>query len=249
MEKKKVHLIMPMGGAGSRFAKEGFNLPKPLIKINNKPFFYWATKSVSKFIDLVDITFVILKQHIEEFEIDKAIKEYFPNAKLVVIPEMFKEGPVLTCKEGIKDINDELPIIFNDCDQMFKCSKLNDYCNKGEFDACDAALLTFNSDSPKFSYVQFDEYGNVIKTVEKEVVSNQAICGAYYFKNTETFKNTLDTYIKNCNYSELFVSGLYNVMLEQGKKIITFEVDKHIPYGTPAEYEIAKNSTFFKELE
>ena len=81
------------------------------------------------------------------------------------------------------------------------------------------------------------------------VVSNQAICGAYYFKNTETFKNTLDTYIKNCNYSELFVSGLYNVMLEQGKKIITFEVDKHIPYGTPAEYEIAKNSTFFKELE
>lgn len=249
MEKKRVHLIMPMGGAGSRFAKEGFNLPKPLIEINNKPFFYWATKSISKFIDLEDITFVILKQHVEEFEIDKVIKRYFPNAKLIIIPKMFTEGPVLTCKEGLKNINDDLPIIFNDCDQMFECKKLNDYCNKGDFNSCDGALLTFNSNSPKFSYVKFDENENVIGTVEKVVVSNQAICGAYYFKNANTFRNALDKYIENCEYNELFVSGLYNVMLEDGKKIITFEVDKHIPYGTPAEYEVAKDSTFFKELE
>lgn len=35
----KVHLIMPMGGRGSRFSNEGFDFPKPLIQIYNNPFF------------------------------------------------------------------------------------------------------------------------------------------------------------------------------------------------------------------
>ena len=36
----KTHLIMPMGGAGSRFANSGYMLPKPLIEIEGKPFFF-----------------------------------------------------------------------------------------------------------------------------------------------------------------------------------------------------------------
>ena len=54
----KLHLVMPMAGKGSRFLQDGFNLPKPLIKIHNKPFFYWATESIARFYSLVDITFV-----------------------------------------------------------------------------------------------------------------------------------------------------------------------------------------------
>ena len=55
MEKNKIHLIMPMGGAGSRFFKNGFVMPKPLIEINGYPFLYWATLSISKFVDVVQI--------------------------------------------------------------------------------------------------------------------------------------------------------------------------------------------------
>ncbi|MBR1730114.1 MAG: hypothetical protein IJ728_11405 [Selenomonadaceae bacterium] len=43
---KKLHLIMPMAGGGTRFNEKGFNIPKPLIEIQNKPFFYWAVQSV-----------------------------------------------------------------------------------------------------------------------------------------------------------------------------------------------------------
>ena len=54
---KKLDLIMPMGGAGSRFFKNGFVMPKPLIEINGKPFLYWATRSIEKYVELADITF------------------------------------------------------------------------------------------------------------------------------------------------------------------------------------------------
>ncbi len=37
-DQMKIHLIMPMGGAGSRFYKNGYIQPKPLIEIKGKLF-------------------------------------------------------------------------------------------------------------------------------------------------------------------------------------------------------------------
>src|SRR5574344_1254531 len=141
---EKIHLIMPMGGAGSRFFKNGFVMPKPLIEICDKPFFYWATKAISNYIDVEDITFVVLQEHIDSFNIAKIIKKYFPDSNIVVIPELLN-GAVLTCMNGVKNIEDDLPIIFNDCDHTFKCSEFNNYCNNGDFSEYDGALLTFES--------------------------------------------------------------------------------------------------------
>ena len=91
---QKVHLIMPMGGAGSRFFKDGFVIPKPLIEIKDKPFLYWSTISITNFVDVLDVTFVVLKEHIDKFHIDKEILKYFPDAKIQVIPEILN-GAVL----------------------------------------------------------------------------------------------------------------------------------------------------------
>lgn len=245
--KKQIHLVMPMAGAGSRFFKNGFVMPKPLIEINDKPFLYWSTKSISNFIEVKDITFIVLKKHIEEFKIDEKIKEFFPEAKIAVIPEILN-GAVLTCMEGIDEINDDLPIIFNDCDHAFISNEFNKYCNNGEFDELDGGLLTFESNEPKYSFLQMDENGNVINTVEKKVVSNHAICGAYYFKNKELFLECSNEYLDKCNYSEYFVSGVYNIMAEKKKKIANFRCDIHVPFGTPDEYYTAKDNDIFRKV-
>ena len=244
----KIHLIMPMGGAGSRFFKNGFVMPKPLIEIQKEPFFYWATKSISKYVEVEDITFIVLKQHIEEFEIDKIIKEKFPNAKIVVIPQILN-GAVLTCMEGVKYIEDDLPIVFNDCDHAFISSEFNTYCKKAKFNKLDGGLLTFESDDPKYSYLKMNEYGNVIHTVEKQVVSTHAICGAYYFKNKNVFLECAKEYLDKCSYSEYYVSGVYNIMAEKDMKIANFKCDIHVPFGTPDEYYKAENNDIFRKIE
>ena len=178
----KVHLVMPMGGAGSRFSKNGYVMPKPLIEIKGKPFFYWSVMSIKKYINLEDLTFVVLQEHIDKFKID-------------------------------------------------------------------GALLTFKADDPKYSYLQLDKNKNVIRTVEKEVISNDAICGAYYVKNKQIFLENVKEYIEKCNYKELFLSGIYNIMIKNGLIIKNFEVDFHIPFGTPEEYEDAKAKVEFEELK
>ena len=58
---------MPMGGAGSRFFKNGYKIPKPLIEINNRPFLYWSTMSILNYIDVEDLTFVVLQEHVTNF--------------------------------------------------------------------------------------------------------------------------------------------------------------------------------------
>lgn len=243
----KIHYIMPMAGRGSRFSKEGFDFPKPLINIYDKPFFYWATQSVRKFVELASLNFVVLQEHIDKFHIDEEIRRYFPEARIHVIPEV-TEGAVITCMKGIVDIQDDLPVLFNDCDHLFKSTQFNEFC-KGNFtEEIDGILLTFKSDEPKYSFVGKDENGNVIKTVEKEVISNEAICGCYYFKNKAIFMKAAEEYLVKCNYREYFMSGVYNIMLEEGNIVRSMKTDYHVPFGVPVEYEVAKKLDQYKEL-
>lgn len=247
MNTQKLHLIMPMGGAGSRFFKNGFVMPKPLIKINERPFLYWATMSVKKYVDLADLTFVVLQEHLDEFCIDQEILKWFPDARIEVIPELLP-GAVMTCLEGLRNIQDDLPVLFNDCDHMFRCTSFNAAIQNGALDL-DGALLTFPSNQPQFSYIRYAaDNKSIIGTVEKEVVSDQAICGAYLVRSASVFRQMAEQYLQECSYSEYFVSGIYNVMCRKNMKIGNFEVDYHVPFGTPAEYEAAQGSVYFEEL-
>ncbi|MBQ4025950.1 MAG: glycosyltransferase family 2 protein [Treponema sp.] len=244
----KLNLIMPMGGGGTRFGKQGFSVPKPLIEIYGKPFFYWATQSVAKFVDLQSLTFVVLKEHIAQFSIDEKILEFYPNAKITVIPEVLP-GAVLTCMEGIKKVADGEPILFNDCDHLFLCHDFYDFCKNGRFSEVDGALLTFKSSDPRFSFAECGNDGLVKRTVEKQSVSDNAICGAYYFKDKRTFSEAVEVYLKNCQYKEFFVSGVYNVLANAGKKISIFGTDHHVSFGTPEEFEKAKGDLAWERLQ
>ncbi len=239
---------MPMAGKGSRFFNDGFIVPKPLIKLNKKPFLYWSARSVEKFIPVADITFVILKDHAEQYHIDQAIHQYFPDARIVIIPEVL-EGAVLTCMKGAETIGDDSPLLFNDCDHMFISSSFNQYCIDGDFASPDGALLTFESTEPKYSFLEYDEHGNIFRTVEKQPVSSHAICGAYYFKNKESFFHSSQQYLKECCYQEYFMSGVYNIMAREGRIVTSFQTDIHIPFGTPEEYYAASNDERLRMVE
>lgn len=243
----KFHLIVPMGGNGSRFAERGFKMPKPLIQIYGKPFFYWAVQSILKFNEIIDLTFVVLQEHISNFAIDKEILKFFPNSKIVILDHVLN-GPVLTCLEGIKNIVDKEPILFNDCDHLFKSSDFNAACKKGIISKLTGALITFKSSEPQYSYVIY-ENNKVVGTIEKKVLSNDAICGAYMFKSADLFRSLSKSYFSNCNYNEYYISGMYNELAKKDCMISIFETDYHIPFGTPEEYDSAKKDFHYLELE
>ena len=109
----KLHLILPIAGRGSRFFENGFVCPKPLIEIAGKPFFYWAARSIEKYVDCADLTFVVLEEHIRDFAIDAKIKAYWPNARIIALPAV-TEGAAITALRGAEGLPGGEPLLFND---------------------------------------------------------------------------------------------------------------------------------------
>jgi dTDP-glucose pyrophosphorylase len=233
----KLHLLQPMGGAGMRFSQDvGFNVPKPLIPIHGKPFFYWAAKSITERMNVSRITFILLQEHIDNFQLDKEVLKYFPNAQIAVLAQQLN-GPVLTCIEGLNqvDFDDDEALLINDCDHMLKCDELTDLVN--DSDERFNSLVTFKSNEPCFSYVRY-ENGTFAGTVEKRVVSEDAICGAYMYRNAKTFLKAAESLLKRGRgeYNEFFLSDTYNILRDQGESVRVMKLDVHTSFGTPAEY-------------
>ena len=243
----KIHLVMPMAGRGSRFSAKGYKEPKPLLQIYGKPFFYWSTQSVRKFVELSSLDFVVLEEHVSGFHIDAEIRKYFPEARIHVLPEV-TEGAVITALKGCEDIDDQFPVVFNDCDHLFKSSEFNSFCRSGCGSDIHGILLTFSSNEPRYSFVGKDERGNVVRTVEKEAISSEAICGCYYFSSRDVFEKEAQKYIRQCEYSEFFMSGVYNSMISDGMIVRSIPTDFHVSFGTPDEFSQAAESGCYKEL-
>ena len=233
-----LHIVIPMAGEGSRFAKAGYSLPKPLIELNGKPFFWWAVASIAGYVSDFDLTFVALEDHVRRFGIDREIRKHFGKCDIVTLPRVLA-GPVYSCLEGISNIRDSEPVIFNDCDHWFKCADLNRYISGSD---ADGMLFYFESSNPQYSYLIYGQDGRLKGTVEKQVASDRAICEAYYFRNRETYIDCFRRYKDTNRYSELFMSGMYDHLLAGGKKVLDVRLDRHMDFGTPERYREAQET-------
>ena len=145
--------------------------------------------------------------------------------------------------EKIELIDNDYPVIFNDCDHIFYSEELEQ--SKNQLKNFEGFILTFNSDSSIYSYLIKDKNGNVIGTREKEVISNEAIAGVYGFKNIKIFQKASEEYLKNCDYSEFYMSGLYNMSTLKKGIIKSYKTNFNISFGTIEEFDKAKNNNIF----
>lgn len=63
---RPLHIIMPMAGEGSRFLKEGWTTPKPLIKLHDKELFLRAIGSVKVEDAPMKYSFIVRQEHIDK---------------------------------------------------------------------------------------------------------------------------------------------------------------------------------------
>lgn len=239
-----INLVIPMAGRGSRFSRQGYTLPKPLVELNGKPFFWWAIESVKRATEVSEIICVVLKEHVVEHNIVTQISHFFPEAKFVILDDI-TDGALDTAMCGLQLIDNDLPVIFNDCDQAFEIKNLGHYI-KDMVPNSDvmAYLCNFESDSPAYSYALYKNE-ILIKTAEKKVISNFAISGAYIFANKNVLIENYQLYKRSCNYNELFISGIYNVLCDKGCIVKGILLDAHLSFGTPEELKEAENKKIF----
>lgn len=237
---RPLHIIMPMAGEGSRFLKEGWTTPKPLIQLHGMPLFKRAIGSVQADGMQMKYSFIVRQNHIDEYSIDKGILSFLPKAN-IFSAQRTTRGAVETCLMAESAIDDNDAVVVMDCDLEFRSKQFIELIKaaldtSGE-EAEGGALVSFESDSPKYSYAQIDENNVVIRTAEKEVISNHALCGAYFFSSGKRFKQVAHQLMNEQNFAkpEYYVSLLYNYLIAAGEKIYLAPMEEYYSYGTPEE--------------
>ena len=239
----KPNILVPMAGLGSRFIKEGFKVPKQIINIKDKHLIDISLDCLNyKDCNLI---FVLRDEHVYNHHMDELLMKKFGDDISIVVLDQLTDGSVCSCLFAEQLIDNDAPLVIHTLDIEFR--PVFDPHVMETLDA-DGLILTFKSNSTNYSYAQLDKDGNVIKTAEKKAISPNACVGIYGFKKGSDFCKYAKEMIRRDlrTKNEFYISPLYNVLIEDGKKIVTEDVDKMHIFGTPDEYHFYKDNVVQK---
>lgn len=216
---------MCAAGEGIRF-KNDYSLPKPFIKVEGVPMWekaihFWLDKQ-----NISSINVVFNKKH-------KPYFEYTSNSNINFCwLDETTGGMAETCYYGIVKLNLNFnePIVFIDCD-----SSIDFVFEQWNFN-CNGSFIT-KSSSPKHSYVIMDNKNKITKIKEKEVISNNANTGHYWFSSAnlyiELFNEIKARNLKTKN--EYYISNVIDVGLTKNIDFFAHEVKLWNCWGTPEQ--------------
>lgn len=234
----KPNILIPMAGLGNRFQKEGFTVPKQLINLGNKHLIDISLSCIST--EDANLIFIIRDDHIYNFRMDEILKQKFGENIQIVVIDHLTRGSVESCMYAEKLIDTEQPLIIHTLDIEF-FPKFDP--KQIKFLNADGLILTFKSNSTNYSYAKTqDDY--VIETAEKKAISSNACVGIYAFKKGSDFCTYARQMIEQniLVNNEFYIAPLYNLLIQNGLKIVAQSVEKMHVFGTPDEYRFYKNN-------
>lgn len=247
-------LVLPMAGRGSRFEKEGFKDPKPLIDVDRLPM---IIKAVDCLPQCENQTFICLDEHIKSYKVNECIKKYYSNAQVFDISSV-TEGQACTTQIGIdkSNIDLETPILVSACDNgaYYDTDKYMQLYNDP---TVDVIVWSFrNNQTSKvnpnmYSWLDVDQNNNIKHVSCKKFIFNDplkthAIIGTMFFRKAkyfvDGFKKNYEQNIRTNN--EFYVDDVINQNIKSGLNVKVFEVENYICWGTPGDY---KTYNYWKE--
>jgi len=229
---EKLNVLIPMAGAGSRFATAGYTFPKPLIDVEGKPMIQLVVENLN--ID-ANYIYVVQKSHREKFNLDTLLNLITPNCTIVEVDGV-TEGAACTALLAKEFIDNGNPLFFANSDQFVEWDS-NEFFYKMNENDCDGGIPVFRSTHPKWSFAKLDEDGFVTEVQEKNPISDLATIGFYYWKQGSDFVKYSEEMIEQeirVN-GEFYVCPVYNNAIKGGLKVRTFDTPKMWGLGTPED--------------
>ena len=223
-----------MAGEGSRFAKEGYTFPKPLIDVAGKPMIQRVVENLDFPAEYI---FLVRKEHLEKYNgIELLLKQITNNNYKIVLVDKLTEGAACTALLAKEFINNDDDLLIANSDQIIEYSQQNFFYLKN-FTNIDGMVYCFNAVHPKGSFVKTNSRGIVTEVAEKNPISDIATCGIYWYRRGKDFVSCAEKMIeKNIRVNnEFYIAPVYNEFIETGKTLIPFYVHKMWGIGTPED--------------
>lgn len=203
-----MNILILAAGLGTKFEDE-YSDHKSLIDVDGQPMLVKVIKSLEMHKD-EDQTFIFLIPNKPEviLKLEPEIRKAFPTNCRVVIVNEETEGPADTAIKASDYINTDQELLVVNSHQILYWS---DAQRNNIFDTLrdfEAGVITVKSDDPNHCYINLDT-GELI---EKEVVSDQALIGLYWWKHGTDFVNATKLMMQSGvrSHGEYTIGSVYN---------------------------------------
>ncbi len=229
---KKMNVLIPMAGAGSRFVAAGYTFPKPLIEVNGKPMIQVVVENLNVESHFI---FMVQKEHYEKYNLKQLLNLIAPGCDIIQIDKI-TEGAACTTLLAKEFINNDEPLLMANSDQYLEWNS-NECLYAFTADTIDGGIITFKATHSKWSFAKVGDDGLVSEVAEKNPISDIATAGIYYWKKGSDYVKYAEQMIQKniLTNNEFYVCPVFNEAIADGKKIRIKNIDKMWGIGTPED--------------
>ena len=232
---KKLNVLIPMAGLGSRFSDAGYTFPKPLIEVNKKPMIELVVKNLN-----LDANYIFIAQRevSEKYNLSSLLPLISRGPASLIELDGTTEGAAVTVLEARHLIDNDSPLLIANSDQVidWDASKV---MYSFERPGVDAGVVTFEATHPKWSFVRRGETGFVEEVAEKRPISREATVGIYFWSKGADFVRCADSMIKKNirTNNEFYVAPVLNELIAEGGKVVAEKIEEMWGLGTPEDLD------------
>lgn len=237
-----MNIVIPMAGEGTRFPRDTYKIPKPLIEIEKIPMIQRSVQSLG----LTGIYHFIIRKDSYYDQVCTLLHQILPTSKIISVDET-TDGPASSCLLFRDYINTEEELVIANCDQIMWWDS-NLFLTNARYYKYDGLIVTYTTSTPKNSYARIDRDGFVKEIREKEVISDVSLNGIHYWRKGKYFIQSVEEMIKTNDRApngEFYVGPTYNYMIKNGLKVGIHHIPnyQHNPVGVPEDL-----NSFLKKL-
>jgi len=235
-------VLVPMAGLGARFAREGYDLPKPLIPVSGRPM---AVQAVADLPEAERRVFVLRRDLPGLDAIQAELRSAFPECRFVLLDGV-TDGQARTCLLGLDQVDPDKPLTIGACDSgaLYDGARFNRLLADP---GTDVIVWTMRGHPGARRHPQM--YGWVaaergravgvsVKTPLADPGCDPAIVGAFTFKRARDFRAAAERMIAR----EAKINGEYYVdtcvedAIALGLRCWIFDIDHYVGWGTPDDH-------------
>lgn len=230
--REKLNVLIPMAGAGSRFAAAGYTFPKPLIEVRNKPMIQVVVDNLNMQAHFI---YLIQREHYERYNLKYLMNLLTPGCDIVLVDGL-TEGAACTTLLAKELIDSDAPLLIANSDQFVDWNS-NEVMYAFSAPGIDGGILAFYATHPKWSYVALDDNGFAKEVAEKKVISDKATVGIYYWSKGSDYVKYANEMIaaNDRTNNEFYVAPTFNYAIKDGKKIRVMYAQEMWGLGTPED--------------
>jgi NDP-sugar pyrophosphorylase family protein len=236
--------VVPMAGRGQRFLDQGYEDPKPLVDTAGRPMIEQAIRCLPTPTKRV---LIAQGEHARDRRFKESVARLTGETRVIELDHV-TEGQACTAELGIEGLPADMPVLFAPCDTGYVYDPA---AWRAREEAGDADLIVWTARGhlpalwrpQMYGWLQTDAAGNVVKVAVKKQVEGVppaeqgVVVGTFWFSSVATFAREVGALVKDNDRvnNEFYIDTIARRMVEQGKRVKAFVLDKYVPWGTPEE--------------